>query len=147
MTACCKLLPLVSSPPSQTPPFPLCSLSISSAAKDEYVVESGPKGFFPSPVPMAPGDEEESPELSKLRRGGFIPNSVLAHLLFPPKPCTSAKEEAKVWRLPTLTEEQLQSIASRQKVSAPSLDDPNLVPVADTLALFDGLHCHKALFP
>ncbi|ELT93743.1 hypothetical protein CAPTEDRAFT_227356 [Capitella teleta] len=83
-----------------------------------YQAETGPAGFFPTPGPPPPETNEDAALCQKLRQGGFIPNSVLARLLFPNKPKEEQKEIAdSVWRPPKLTKQQLDSLNARKKLS------------------------------
>jgi len=81
-----------------------------------YVVEKSEDPFIPGPEPLGffpPPQRKRPPHLFVVDgvhrlppADGFIPNSVLVHLLFPEK----ASEEEEAYRPPGLTDSQIESI-------------------------------------
>ena len=99
-----------------------------------WEAEREPTGFFPPAstartVSRQTADESSQRELPALKPplepafapinpSGFIPNSILIHLLWPPREEEEEEgEEIGVYKPPQLSQEQLNQIASLQAVS------------------------------
>ena len=98
-----------------------------------WEAEREPTGFFPPAstartVSRQTTEENNKRELPALKPplepafapinpSGFIPNSILIHLLWPPREEEEEEEEIGVYKPPQLSQEQLNQIASLQAVS------------------------------
>ncbi|XP_055955273.1 WD repeat-containing protein 97 [Patella vulgata] len=96
--------------------FPLDTVNDRLAASpdgdnDSYKPEAGPTGFFPDNLPpksiLKPSKPCAMPQ--RIVPGGFIPNSVLAKILYP-TPRTPDSDQSSEYRPPSLTLDQLQQI-------------------------------------
>ena len=89
---------------------------LSTPTDDNYRPETAPFGFFSelSRSVTDPGEEPCYPS----GPSGYLPNSVLVKILYPPPPPTPASREATPYRPPVLTPGQLAEIQSLHAVSA-----------------------------
>ncbi len=104
-------------------PYPFLGnfLSLSStvlivAEKDEYVPDLAAPGFFPPAKlakrqPTAPDKPLQAPY--PIMPDGFVPNSVLVRLLWPPEQKEALK---RAYKPPKLTQEQLDLLKKHRKV-------------------------------
>ncbi|ESO96594.1 hypothetical protein LOTGIDRAFT_239301 [Lottia gigantea] len=78
---------------------------------DGYRPETEPTGFFPNKLPKKSilKSTTKPSEPQKILPGGFIPNSVLAKILYPP-PLSPETTKTSEYRPPSLTLDQLQQI-------------------------------------
>ena len=120
--------------------FNLCILHLYHSTEAGWEAEREPTGFFPPAstartVSRQTAEESSKRELPALKPplepafapinpSGFIPNSILIHLLWPPREEEEEEEgeEIGVYKPPQLSQEQLNQIASLQAVSIQCLN-------------------------
>ena len=86
----------------------LCYFCAAEKPEDPFIPGPEPLGFFPPPHRKRPPHLFVADNAHRLPPAdGFIPNSVLVHLLFPEKTET---EEEEAYRPPGLTDSQIESI-------------------------------------
>ena len=86
-------------------------------SEERQFIPSDQPGFFPAPSTARKPMEAKEPEHLPIQAGGFVPNSVLARLLWPQlvKPEKEKKQKGTSYMPPSMTKEQLAQIAAHNK--------------------------------